>query len=229
MYLDMPPPICPSLVMPNMEARFLMNMEELLLVRPGRQQNPILGMSGRQLLIMTVETSEGNGFKFQLSSIGIDEPRVTIIVPHTPPPTIDPSSWSNFQDTFINVPPMTVYARGMRLYGTMEMVDSSVCDLRIGSQTVLHLNTTDQHEQSGVAVYAASGLPLATMHSLTPEQAVAASVKESARIWVVKPSVDAVLITACMLALLLRLEHQFGASVRRCGQSRLGGAQDISV
>lgn len=94
-----PPPICPSLILPNTEARFLIPMENLLRPNPGVLD--ILGTSGRKLLHAAVEDSPGGQKMLSLASVGCEgDPRARIC---TTPSEV-----------------MQIYGKRQRFYGTLE-------------------------------------------------------------------------------------------------------------
>merc|ERR1712008_626714 len=71
-----PPSICPSLILPTTEARFVIAMDSL---RPGSGQVDILGTSGRKLLHATITRQPDGRQLLAVASVGCQEdPRCII-------------------------------------------------------------------------------------------------------------------------------------------------------
>lgn len=194
-YLEAPPPICPNLVMPRMEARFHINLDEVM---GWPDVYDIVGMSGRPLMKMKLAEVTGNSFRFMLVSIGMDDPRITIVAP-SPDDTPEESCRRT-------LPPMIVHGRGQQFYGTLVMNENEPsCSLNVGSQTVLKVVITDTLQMITEA-YAQNGSQVARTHCLTMQQRDSMG-RHGGHLWVVKPKIDAVLVVSCMLTLTLRMQQ----------------------
>lgn len=153
--LDAPPPICPNLVMPYMEARFHMDLQELFECSTGLYS--IVGMSGRPLLNMKLTEVTLHSFRFTLASIGLDEPRVTVIAPC-------PGQNSE------GLPPLEVYAKCMHLYGTMKIFEEErTGTLSVESRPVLKVSVPSLSNMI-IEAHNAAGAPIAWTHCLTRQQ-----------------------------------------------------------
>lgn len=182
-----PPPICPSLILPNTEARFLIPMENLLRPNPGVLD--ILGTSGRKLLHAAVEDSPGGQKMLSLASVGCEgDPRARIC---TTPSEV-----------------MQIYGKRQRFYGTLEPRAG------VGGALVkcdgYHVMTIDSVDPTGLQLTASTpeGRMLASAgRSGAPGGASGAGMpgRGGPDHWrlQVKPGADAVLVASCMLAILL--------------------------
>jgi len=181
-HIDMtngPPSICPSLILPNTEARFVIAMDSL---RPGSGQIDILGTSGRKLLHATITQQPDGRQVLALASVGCQEdPRCIIHGPAA------------------DSVKMEVSGRQGSLYGWLEP-DNTTLILTFSGQPAMVLDTTGLLELR-LAARTMDGKLLADARP-----AVASSRGPGADpTWKlqVKPGADAVLIASCMLAVLL--------------------------
>lgn len=98
-----PPPVCPSLILPNTEARFMINMESL---RSPTGSIDIHGTSGRKLLHADFSQFADGRRSIALCSVGCeDDPRCIITAPAA---------------SALTMTPLEILARGRRPYGTLE-------------------------------------------------------------------------------------------------------------
>jgi len=174
-----PPSICPSLILPNTEARFVIAMDSL---RPGSGQIDILGTSGRKLLHATITQQPDGRHVFALASVGCQEdPRCIIHGPAA------------------GSVKMEVSGRQGQPYGMLEP-DNSTAILSYNNQPAMVLDTAGLLELR-LAARTMDGKLLA---SASPA-VVSSRAPGTDPTWKlqVKPGADAVLIASCMLAVLL--------------------------
>merc|ERR1719478_1584449 len=106
------PPICPSLILPHTEARFMIQMDHLLSLTTGPVD--ILGTSGRKLLHALVCDSPDGRRCLMLSSCGCeDDPRTCIFT----------SPGQSTQEVPSEV--FEVFGKAGKFYGWLEIVDGN--------------------------------------------------------------------------------------------------------
>jgi len=193
------PPICTSLILPKNEARFMIPTESLMdaageLDRRIAQLD-IRGMSGRKLLHGSVSQTPQGQRCLTLASVGSDEvPLVTVVAPpkndsHVPLLTGPVHST------------MEIYGKDRKFYGTLEPVGQGGAELRYNGGHVMSL----KFGGSDLSMSASSmdGQKLARAGKNMVESSVTRL--ESNDTWKlqVMPNLDAVLVTACMLGVLI--------------------------
>jgi len=189
------PPICPSLVLPHTEARFVIDMKHLKRSWVGPLD--ILGTSGRKLLDALVCNAPGSRRCLMLASCGCgDDPRTCIF-------TAQPGSTPSLTDSQA----LEIFGKAGKFYGWLEFPG--------GTEVVLSHSGTDGKTRRVLRIEMGSASDLC-MFASTMDGRVLASAGRSAEgqssgqqfegidIWkmTVKPGIDAVLITSCMLALI---------------------------
>eukprot|EP00928_Gymnodinium_smaydae_P049603 TRINITY_DN3330_c0_g1_i2.p1 TRINITY_DN3330_c0_g1~~TRINITY_DN3330_c0_g1_i2.p1 ORF type:complete len:529 (+),score=83.68 TRINITY_DN3330_c0_g1_i2:915-2501(+) len=194
-----PPPICPALVMPNTETRFLIKMDDLQRIKVGSLE--ITGNSGRALLTATISASPPGSqelARLSIASIGCTaDPRTTLIVLRPSPGSPSPAH--------------ILIGKDEEAYGTFEIgsIPPFRSLLKHQGIPVMHLEMTNMANFSIIA-YSMEGATLCT--SGPKEQNLNPPTGDSNMMWrmQVKPGADAVLITTCMLAMMV-----FGAADMR--------------
>lgn len=188
----LPPPVCPSLILPNTEARFLVNMESLL--RLGTGKLAVRGTSGRILLEAMVKEEDGRR-KLALASVGCeDDPRVRIQTSKPPGQALE------------------VYGRENDFYGTIESGSAGGGSFLVhaGKQVMsIDLNTANPADLQMTA-FAMGGPGPGHGRQLgsagrSPGQgggSMSGPTQDNWRV-TVKPGADAMLITSCMLSMAL--------------------------
>lgn len=181
-----PPPICPSLILPNTEARFMINIEDL---RNPAGSIDIFGTSGRKLLHADITQLADGRRSLSLCSVGCEEdPRCTI----TTPASVLPTS------------ALEIYGRGRRPYGTLEPGGPGGV-MHVGGKPMMVVES---------APWPSGNLHTFRMTAATMEGRLLAAAdptndgrghgEQSWKLQVkVTPGSDAVLISSCMLALLI--------------------------
>jgi hypothetical protein len=175
-YTALPPVICPSLVLPKTEARFMVSQDSLL--RPRIGSFDITGTTYRKLLSASIFSGTGldTSFGLKICSEGKDqEPRAIV------------------QAEATGV--MKIYGKGQSFFGTLEPHQGSRGHVLICEgvqQIIFEAGGYDGLEMSASVV---NGQPLA----------FSASTTNSMWRLQVKPGADAVLILACMLPLIIRM------------------------
>jgi hypothetical protein len=187
------PPICPSLILPHTEAKFMVQMDGLL--NPNAAEGiSICGTSGRKLLHASVsDTPDGRRF-LAISSCGCeDDPRTCI------------ATSSAFESEALEV-----FGKAGQFYGYL--------DFRGGHQAQLQWWDGNASARQPVISFALGSMSDRCINASTMDGRLLASagrtgavpgqgklLEASSDTWklTVKPGVDAVLITSCMLALLL--------------------------
>lgn len=176
-----PPVICPSLVLPNTEARFMIAIDCLL--TPGITSIDITGTSGRNLLKAVLSQQDGQRC-LEISSIGCeDDPRAIVIA--------EPSS-----DT------MKIYKRGREHVGTLEMGRGNFWNLMVNNVQCMVVEAVSMTNLSFKAA-AMDGRELATA-AKQPSVGGGGSCT-GGEVWKLtsQPGTDAVLMASCMLSLIL--------------------------
>lgn len=186
--LDLPP-ICPSLILPHTEARFMIQMDQLLKLKTGPVS--ILGTSGRKLLHALVCDSPDSRRCLMLASCGCeDDPRTCIFTPQR-----EERSQA-----------LEVFGKTGKFYGWLEFQGRN--------QAVLSYSGTDGDQKPVLQIEMSNQQDLRMSASTMDGRILASAGKsvgavsqqlEGSDAWKmqVKPGVDAVLITSCMLALIL--------------------------
>jgi len=189
------PPICPSLILPHTEARFMIPIESLM---RASGELDIKGTSGRKLLHGAVTDSNDGRRCLALASCGCDEdPRVTLLAPH------GESSARGISGGAVSgkIGIMELYGKGGKFYGTLEpgyhggavlrFQDELVMSLEIGSSD---LRMTASSMDGRLLASAGQNVTQGNQRRM-----------ESNDTWKlqVQPNYDAVLISACMLGVLL--------------------------
>jgi len=187
-----PPPIAPSLILTNCEARFVIPLDGLL--GPVPTTLDIAGTSGRKLLHAAVRDEEDGSRILALASVGCeDEPRAII----SRGPRSEPGA------------PLTIYGRNREIYGRFEPKGSGQGTVVVDGKPVMVIEQGDSSELRLTATMP-DGRALADARrggfpsSNTPGQPARNRMNDGSY-WTlkVKPGVDAVLIASCMLAVIL--------------------------
>jgi hypothetical protein len=180
-----PPPLCPTLVLPVVEARFGIPMHELAKL-VGEGELNIVGISGNPLLRAAVRKA-GASRKLEIS----------MPEPHSAPrATVVPSTMK--LDTHSQQGSQALEIREVRgaLYGTIEMRGSGACYVVKDGHTVL---TIDGEEHSlQLSIRSSIGLPLASVKCSSETFGGVDHVEVR-----VEPGVDTVLVLAVVLSVLL--------------------------
>jgi len=186
-----PPPICPSLILPHTEARFMIPIESLM---RASGELDIRGTSGRKLLNGSVtETPDGNRC-LALASCGCEEdPRVTVVAPAR-------DGQGPLSGTSRGMRTMELFGKGGSFYGTLEPGPDGGAVLRCEGEIVMTLDPG-----AGDLRMTASSMDGRLLASAGKNVQVAVRQLESHDTWKlqVKPGLDAVLIVSCMLGALL--------------------------
>lgn len=187
-----PPAICPSLILPRDEARFMVPSSSL------RQQvcGPIdvFGTSGRKLMQAAVQGGDGNPYSFSIASVGCEgDPRCTVRS------VDDARTSSSLHELGI----LEVFGRSGKPYGILEPISGgSVANLYCNGLHVMTIKVEDWQRMIAVSV---SGEILATAGPRPQATTQTPSAMRDEMPWrvEVKPRVDAVLVVSCMLSVLL--------------------------
>jgi len=182
------PPICPSLILPHTEARFMIPFESL---ERGNGALEIRGTSGRKLLHGTVQDTDGGRRSLQIASSGCEEdPRVTVIAP----------AREGGSDQKGSMGVLEIYGKGGKFYGTLEAAEDGGAVLRCAGQFVMSLEIAGGDDMRMTASSVDGRLLASAGNNVQGSRS-----QESSDTWKlqVKPNNDAVLIAACMLGVLL--------------------------
>jgi len=175
-HLEPLPPICPSLILPRTEARFLIAMADIMQIQTGDLH--IKGTSGRPLLIASVGTSPNGARQLALASIGCeDDPRALV-----------------FNHGMMGAGVLEVRGRSGQPYGVLQPMD--------GGAVLLHQNRPVMKIVNGPP----SELCMtATGNDGTPLGVGRGGPAGGGNHWklTVRPGQDAVLIAVCMLSLII--------------------------
>lgn len=174
-----PPPICPSLILPNTEARFKVSMDSLLRLTTGDLD--VLGTSGRKLLHASVRDAADGRRVLSLASVGCEgEPRCTICAP-----LLGGGSG------------LDVYGRGSQFYGNIEATP--------GGGGILRFMGSPYDGAAVMTLDPGNPADLALTASTVDGRRLATGGRSAGDEWKlqVKQGADAVLIGSCMLAMLL--------------------------
>lgn len=187
------PPICPSLILPHTEARFMIQMDHLLNITSGPVN--ILGTSGRKLLHALVCDSPDGRRCLMLASCGCeDDPRTCIFTSNRAsfPPVAEPA--------------LEVFGKAGKFYGWLEFPG--------GSQVLLAHSGAGGERRPVLQIEMGNQSDLRMSASTMDGRVIASAGRNAAAggrqfdgndSWKmqVKPGTDAVLVTSCMLALIL--------------------------
>lgn len=173
------PPICPQLILPNTEARFMIDMSSMTSVCMGSTTRvDIKGTSGRTLLHAIVRDGVDARKELLLTSVGCeDDPRTKVCAPRSPGQAFE------------------LFDKKGELYGTIDSSGSGAVLTNKG-QPVMRIQMENEQDMKMVA---------STIDGRTLGDGGCTSSGVPSRIWklTVKRGVDAVLISSCMLAMLL--------------------------
>mmetsp|Transcript_129813 Transcript_129813/g.225615 ORF Transcript_129813/g.225615 Transcript_129813/m.225615 type:complete len:438 (-) Transcript_129813:127-1440(-) len=194
-----PPPICPSLVLPKMEAKFVIALSSLK--RPTGVVN-ILGNSGRMLLKALIsQTPDGRRCLALSSSGNEDDPRTIVLSPPTQGAASSSTPSGTGQD-------LELFGKLDGFYGHIESRPGGISSilhhgssqnpvmyLELGSQQDLHMTATTE---TGNLLASAGRSSVMTTAPGAAQQPI------SKDVWslLVQPGTDPVLIASCMLALI---------------------------
>lgn len=178
----LPPPLCPSLVLPESEARLGIPMFELAqLITEGELR--IVALSGKPLLRASVcKVGRRRSLEISMPEAG-SAPRATI--------------GPNLQD--LNRPDDgALEIRGLKgsFYGLLEMRNSGACYVTKDGETMMIIDGDTESLQ--LSIKSGGGLPLASVRCSTEPFGGVDHVEIR-----VEPGVDTVLVLACVLAVLL--------------------------
>jgi len=176
-----PPPICPSLVLPTNEARFMISLEDLQAATQGfLGPMDIKGLSGQKLLHGVLEDVPGIGRRLSIASVRCESDPRALIVPC--------NSFSH-----------RLYGRDHEEYGTLEFVGVRVM-LKQAGIPVMVLDAGDPNELH----YTASRMDGRVLAS-AGRQPNPLEGEEDQEIWrlQVRPGIDAILVMVCMLSVML--------------------------
>lgn len=175
-----PPAICPSLVLPMHEARFMISMRRIRAAMQG-QLGPIeiLGLSGHKLLHGVLEDVEGIGTRLTVAQVSRDQDPRAIIVTG--------SSGHRHE----------VHGANGQTYGTLDFFGARVL-LMQGSNPVMVFDAGDPNALHFIA----SGMDSRVLASAGLH---ANELNEEDEVWrlQVRPSVDSILTMICMLAIIM--------------------------
>lgn len=193
-----PPAVCPSLILPKQEAKFMISLDSMLRPDTTAGMLDIKGSSGRTLLRAQLGAcAEAAGrICLSLASVGCeDDPRTRILSPAPGQPGFE------------------LYGRGNRYYGSLEpSAASTSCRVLIfDGEPVLTLDFEDRGALKVVARSLADEELGHSVRAAAPALASSASTSVGSRMTGpseilrlnVRPNVDAVLITSCILAMVL--------------------------
>lgn len=197
------PPICPSLILPHNEARFVAQMAQLKRSWVGSLD--ILGTSGKKLLNALVCDGPDNRRCLILASCGCeDDPRTCIFTPADP---TDPQAG------------LEIFGKSGKFYGWLEFPGGNQALLVHSgddgqTNRVLQIDMGSAPKDLRMCASAMDGKLLASAGRSAVGQT--AEGKDTWKLEV-KPGTDAVLITSCMLALIMLEPSPFAAArISRC-------------
>jgi hypothetical protein len=182
------PPMCPSLILPHTEARFVVPTEDII---RGQGQLEIRGTSGRRLLSGTITETPAGHRCLALASCGAEEDPVMIL---SPPREDGRERQPGQLDT------LEIFGKGGSHYGTLEQAPKGGAILKCAEQAVMSLEIAGCDMK--MTASAMDGRLLATAGKHVQ---VSIRSEEAGDTWKlqVKPNCDAVLIASCMLGVLL--------------------------
>jgi hypothetical protein len=179
------PPVCPSLILPNTEARFMIELDHLIQMKNGGIE--IKGTSGRTLLHANLDVERDQRRVLKLASVGCEQdPRTTVRSPQIAGGAFELTGKSN------------------QPYGSIEISAQGTSILKCNGQPVMLVEKG--HDPLFMTAKTMDGQPLA--EATTDRRRVTSMQIEDRggqQYWklVVKPGADAVLITTCMLSIVL--------------------------
>lgn len=194
-----PPPICPSLILPHTEARFMVPMEQMKVHGPGALD--INGTSGRKLLHATVSDTGDGRRCLSVASCGCeDDPRVTVFTPERQSFARTPLTGSMGGQPMSH---LEVYGKAGQFYGTLSPAPGGGMLLKHESgSVVLAVQANGDEDLRMTASSYIGGQLLASAGRNIGARRSKAEVGDSWKLQV-KPGVDAVLIVSCMLGTFL--------------------------
>mmetsp|Transcript_54931 Transcript_54931/g.98685 ORF Transcript_54931/g.98685 Transcript_54931/m.98685 type:complete len:380 (+) Transcript_54931:89-1228(+) len=186
------PPLCPSLILPRTEARFMIAMDSLHSPLTGSIH--ILGRSGRRLLHCSISPTTDGRRCLALASIGCeDDPRALVFTP--PPSSMQVDLHIGRSDAYyghIESPPGS--SSSILHYGESH---NPVMYLELGSYEDLQISATSA--AGNVMAFAGKTNALPGSFGLQGRQPIGNDVWKLN----VKPGADPLLVASCMLALIL--------------------------
>jgi hypothetical protein len=183
------PPICPSLILPHTEARFMIQMDHLLRQTTGPVN--ILGTSGRKLLHALVCDSPDGRRCLMLASCGCeDDPRTCIFTPTDTSQALEVFGKAGKFYGWLELPGRN---QGVLLYSGDAGEQKPVLQIEMGNPQDLRMSASTMDGR----LLASAGRNVGV-----GSQQFSSQGSDSWKMQV-KPGVDAVLITSCMLALIL--------------------------
>lgn len=183
--VEMPPAICPSLILPTSEARFMISLDALVQLTRGSLD--ILGNSGRKLLHAALSDTVDGRRCLMLASVNCeDDPRVSIFT--------RPRAFAGQTETTLDI-----FGRYGAPYGTLharEGFSQLVCEGR----PVMTVSPGIDETQLAAALLDGTVLGRGSQKNSGTTTAL-----QGSQCWsvVVSAGVDAVLIMSCMLARIL--------------------------
>jgi hypothetical protein len=174
---SVPPPLCPTLVLPVCEARFGVNMAELALLTSDGEID-IVGLSGNPLLRAAIKKVHGNR-------------RLEISMPEAgsaPRATVGPAAPGSRS--------LELRALKGAFYGMLEMRSVGACYVMKDGNVVLTIDGDTDSLQ--LSIKSGSGVALASVRCSTEFLGGIDHVEVR-----VEPGVDTVLVLSCVLAVLL--------------------------
>eukprot|EP00929_Paragymnodinium_shiwhaense_P006886 TRINITY_DN110837_c0_g1_i1.p1 TRINITY_DN110837_c0_g1~~TRINITY_DN110837_c0_g1_i1.p1 ORF type:complete len:525 (+),score=114.37 TRINITY_DN110837_c0_g1_i1:178-1752(+) len=176
-----PPAVCPSLILPNTEAKFVISMEALLRPELTGGRLDIKGSSGRKLLSAELANSGDGRLCLSLASVGCeDTPRARIFSPA--PGRTD----------------MELLGKGNSFYGSLQPNGSPTSFVLLyEGEAVLHVQIVDS-ASFRIVVCSKDGVQLG--HS---ERTLGGPGGSEVLRLNVRRGVDAVLVVSCVLAMVL--------------------------
>lgn len=170
------PAICPSLILPSVEARFMIPLSSL--VDPGSQSFQLIGSSGMKLLDAAIQINENGGRSLVLRTVGVEDLCACIL---------DSEQSSTTPQT------LQIFGRGLRHYGDLEAIRGGKgAILKCGEKAVFQVEVLDPTTLM-MSVSSMEGAKIGSAVSSANQQ------------WKVQVNagVDAVLVTSCMMAMIL--------------------------
>jgi hypothetical protein len=168
------PPVCPSLILPNTEARFMMSLDKIMGLKTGAID--IRGTSGRTLLHATIENLPDGRRSLKLASVGCEaDPRTTVHSPAQPGGAFE------------------IAGKLGQPYGTLEISPNGSGVLKHSGQPVMIIERGDVAAMKMTA----KSVDGDQLGSASTENKGDVNWKLT-----VKPGADAVLITTCMLSMI---------------------------
>jgi len=191
--IETPQALCPNLILPNTEARFMVDMESL--VSGNVNTLDIIGLSGMKLLDASVQITPDGKRNLVLTSVGIQDLCTCSFTPD--PKAAGPKV-------------IEVYGRGGKHYGTLELPASGGGILKCSGRPDLFIEVGNPLDLE-MSAYTAEHYALAWANRIRPTSA------DTNDIWrlQVHKNIDAVLIAACMLSMILLRPEELGSRPSR--------------